>query len=94
MYQSFLRYPIKKVPFKDRPGVIISKIIGIIKRKRFKEDYKLLTEGKTFKEERTEFIHEMTDNIMAQEEIIMNYNKSMDEKKTMDGDIDKYESFR
>lgn len=94
MYQSFLKYPIKKVPFKYRPSVILSKIIGLIKRKKLKKDYKLLTEGKTFKKQRTEFIHEMTDNIIAQNAIITNYSKSMDGKKTMDGDIDKYESFR
>lgn len=37
LYQSFLKYPIKKVPLKDVPGVILSKIIGKVKRITFKQ---------------------------------------------------------
>lgn len=38
LYQSFLKYPIRKVPLKDRPRVILSKIIGKMKRRTFKQN--------------------------------------------------------
>ena len=34
LYQSFLKYPIKNVALKDRPSVILSKVLGKIKRAR------------------------------------------------------------
>ena len=43
MYQSFLRYPLIMVPIKDLPGVIISKLLGRIKRKNM--NAKLLPVG-------------------------------------------------
>lgn len=38
IYQSFIKYPIREVPLKDRPGVILSKIIGKIKRISLKQN--------------------------------------------------------
>lgn len=43
MYQSFLRYPLIMVPIKDLPRVIISKLLGRIKRKNM--NAKLLPVG-------------------------------------------------
>lgn len=44
IYESFLKYPIKNVPFKDRAGVLLSKMIGIVKRKYLNKNTKLLPE--------------------------------------------------
>lgn len=51
IYQSFLRYPIKNVPLKDRPSVMLSKVIGKIKRIKLNKDANLLGNGKQYSSE-------------------------------------------
>lgn len=61
IYESFLKYPIKKVPFKDRPGVLLSKVIGFIKRKSLNKNTKLLPQSNSSKhEEHIHFVSEIS----------------------------------
>lgn len=61
IYQSFLKYPVKNIPFKDRIGVRFSKLIGIIKRKSLNKNIEFLEEGKTHTNSHSEFVSEMAD---------------------------------
>lgn len=38
IYQVFMEYPLRKIPLRDIPGVILSKIIGKVKRRGFKQN--------------------------------------------------------
>lgn len=60
IYESFLKYPIRKVPFKDRPSVLLSKMIGIVKRKYLNRNTKLLPEPTSSSyEEHVHFVSEI-----------------------------------
>lgn len=62
LYQSFLRYPIRKVPPKERTGVILSKIIGKIKRRDFFGKRKLLPEPNIIScNKHTDFVNRISD---------------------------------
>ena len=61
LYQSFFKYPIRKVPLKDRPGVILSKINGMKKRKALKQAKLLPEPNITNYDSHTEFINRISD---------------------------------
>lgn len=61
IYQSFLTYPINEVPLKDRPGVIVSKIIGKMKRVYLGKDNKLLVAGRNDNSTSKEFRKRIAD---------------------------------
>jgi len=62
LYQSFLKYPISEVPFKDRIGVIKSKVMGKIRRMVLNKKLVLLPEENESKnDEHTEFVSRMSD---------------------------------
>lgn len=60
LYQSFLKYPIRKVPLRDRRGVILSKINGLKKRKII-EQTKLLPEPNINCDRHAEFVDRISD---------------------------------
>lgn len=60
LYQSFFKYPIREVPLKDRAGVILSKIIGKIKRKTLEQN-NLLPESNIYNYNRhTKFVNRIS----------------------------------
>ena len=60
--ESFLQYPIKKVPFKDRPGVLLSKMIGRVKRMFLNKNAELLLEENFSNDSKhTRFVNEIAD---------------------------------
>lgn len=60
--ESFLQYPIKKVPLKDRPGVLLSKMIGRVRRIFLNKNADLLLEENFSKDsEHTRFVNEIAD---------------------------------
>lgn len=62
IYQSLLHYPIRRVPIKDRPGVLLGKVIGIVKRGLLNRNTKLLS-AKNYSEhnEHEEFVYRIAD---------------------------------
>ena len=60
LYQSFLKYPIRKVPLKYKPGVILSKINGKKKRRALNQE-KLLPEPNINCDRHAEFVNKISD---------------------------------
>lgn len=60
LYQSFLKYPIRKVPLKYKPGVILSKNNGKKKRRALKQE-KLLPEPNINCDRHAEFVNKISD---------------------------------
>ena len=56
IYQSFLKYPIKNLSFKDKIDVVYSKIVGFRKRKKISKDIKLLETGENKDTPRLTFV--------------------------------------
>lgn len=84
LYQSFFKYPIRKVPLKDIPGVILSKINGKKKRRALRQE-KLLTESNIINCDRhADFVNKISDleeykenNIIEQD----NWIKEVEEER-------------
>lgn len=91
LYQSFLKYPIRKVPLKDRPGVILSKINGMKKRRALKQE-KLLPESNSNCDRHAEFVNRISDLEGYKEKDIIeqdNWIKEVEEER-----YNRYESSR
>lgn len=85
LYQSFLRYPIRKVPLKDIPRVILAKIIGKKKRKDLEAE-KLLLESNVINHDRhTDFVNRLSNleeykenEIIEQKDYIIEFKEGRD----------------
>ena len=87
IYQSFLKYPIRKVPLKDIHGVILSKNNGKKKRKALRQE-KLLTESNIINcDKHADFVNKISDiKEYKENDIIEQDNWTKEIKKERDNE--------
>ncbi len=92
IYQALLHYPLRKVPIKDRPEILLSRIIGIAKRGLLNRKTKLLPE-KNYSEdnEYAEFVYRISDLSLYNENTITVQNSK---QKTIRKDENNIENSR